>query len=210
MPRPFHSLQIQDFQQLLAKFPFARTITEVHMHHTWIPDHDSDRGLASVEAMWRYHTQTLRWSDIAQHLTIDKQGTLWTGRNLNVPPASAGGFNGNRQAGPFMFEMIGNFDHGHDLFEGDQRQATLLVIALVQRRFDLPPEALRFHNEMSSKTCPGTTIDKRRSWTPSALSTMRFTKRSKTMDRSRRRRLRSWALKNVPSRLAQTHSRSPM
>ena len=62
------------FKLLLDDYPFTRQINEVHMHHTWIPNHDQDRGLASVEAMWRYHTQHLGWSDIAQHLTIDKHG----------------------------------------------------------------------------------------------------------------------------------------
>jgi hypothetical protein len=34
------------------------------------------------------------------------------------------------------------------------------VIARVQRRNDLPPQAVRFHNEMSPKTCPGARVDK--------------------------------------------------
>ncbi|MEO0741158.1 MAG: caspase family protein [Bacteroidota bacterium] len=160
MPKPFHSLSLAEFKLLLDDYPFTRQINEVHMHHTWIPNHAQDRGLASVEAMWRYHTQHLGWSDIAQHLTIDKHGTLWTGRDWNAVPASAGGFNGNRAAGPFMFEMIGDFDLGRDPFEDPQRDATLKVIALVQRRFGLPPEALKFHREMGPKTCPGTAIDK--------------------------------------------------
>ena len=54
--------------------------------------------------------------------TIAPDGTIWTGRNWNQPPASAAGHNGNRTAGPFMFEMIGDFDHGHDRFEGEQRR----------------------------------------------------------------------------------------
>ena len=43
-----------------------------------------------------------------------------------------------------MFEMIGDFDLGHDQWAGAQ-PAPRSVIARVQRLFGLPPEALRFH-----------------------------------------------------------------
>ena len=109
--------------------------------------------------MWRFHTQTNGWSDIAQHITIAPDGTIWTGRNWNQPPASAAGHNGNRTAGPFMFEMVGDFDHGRDRFEGEQRHVTLAVIALVQKKFNLAPEALRFHHQMSTKFCPGSSLN---------------------------------------------------
>jgi hypothetical protein len=160
MPQPFRQLTVEEFAALLDQYPFSRRINAVHMHHTWRPNHAQDRGHDSVVSMWRFHTQTLGWSDIAQHITIDSQGRIWTGRDWNSPPASASGHNGNRSAGPFMFEMIGDFDAGKDPFEDPQREAVLRVIAHVQRRFGLPPEALRFHNEMSPKSCPGTGIDK--------------------------------------------------
>jgi hypothetical protein len=158
MPAPFRKLTLEEFADLLARFPFTRRIDAVHMHHTWRPNHSQYRGLSSIEAMWRFHTQQNGWSDIAQHLTIAPDGAIWTGRNWNQPPASAGGFNGNRRAGPFMFEMIGDFDLGRDRFEGPQREAAIQVIALVQERFGLSVESLRFHNQMSPKTCPGSAI----------------------------------------------------
>ena len=58
-----------------------------------------------------------------------------------------------------MFEMIGNFDRGHDVFAGPQRDTVLKVIALIQERFDLPPSSLRFHNSLSGKSCPGNALD---------------------------------------------------
>ncbi len=155
----FHALSINEFAVLLGNFPFTRRIDTVHLHHTWRPEHRDYRGLPTIEAMWRYHTQTLHWSDIGQHVSIAPDGTIWTGRNWNRSPASATGHNGNSRSGPFMIEMIGNFDRDHDPFEGAQKEAALKVVALVQRQFSLPPEALRFHNQMSSKTCPGTSVD---------------------------------------------------
>lgn len=57
-----------------------------------------------------------------------------------------------------MFEMIGDFDRGCDPFAGKQRETVVKVIALVQQRFRLAPEKLLFHNMISSKTCPGSSI----------------------------------------------------
>jgi hypothetical protein len=157
---PFHPLTLGQFAELLERFPFTRRINAVHMHHTWSPRRADYRGLDSIVGMWRYHTRECGWSDIAQHLTIAPDGTLWTGRGWNSAPASASGHNGTSKEGPFMFEMIGNFDHGHDRFEGPQREAALEVIARVQERFGLAADSLRFHREMSSKTCPGSAIDR--------------------------------------------------
>ena len=53
-----------------------------------------------------------------------------------MPPASASGHNGNTHAGPFMFEMIGDFDTGKDAFADPQRATytTGFRIAFDQRR----------------------------------------------------------------------------
>jgi hypothetical protein len=162
MPPPFQRLSMPQFAAVLQAFPFTRRITAVHMHHTWRPDHSMWRGAASMEGMWRFHTQERNFSDIAQHLTIDPEGLVWTGRHWNAAPASARGHNGNGVAGPFMFEIVGNFDKGCDPFDGAQRQAVFDVIALVQRRFGLDAEALMFHNQAADKSCPGSSIDRSR------------------------------------------------
>lgn len=158
MPPPFRKITLEQFDALLKQFPFQRRINAVHMHHTWRPNHAQFQGHDSIVSMWRFHTVDNGWSDIAQHLTIAPDGGLWLGRNWNSPPASAGGHNGTTAAGPFMFEMVGDFDRGRDRFDGPQKEAALQVIARVQDRFNLPPGSLRFHNQMSSKTCPGSAI----------------------------------------------------
>ncbi|MBT9491211.1 MAG: caspase family protein [Paucibacter sp.] len=160
MPTPtFQRLDLAQFEALLSKFPFTRKVNAVHMHHTWQPRRVDFRGHDTIVSMWRHHTQVNRWSNIAQHLTIDPEGFVWLGRNWNVAPASAAGHNGSTTAGPFMFEMVGDFDTGREPFNGAQKEAALRVVALVQRRFGLRPATLRFHSMMSTKTCPGSSID---------------------------------------------------
>lgn len=160
MTREFKSANLYEIQDIVSTYPFSRRITEVHLHHTWRPRQSDYRGLATIEGMWRYHTETNGWSDIGQHVTVAPNGSVWLCRNFNWAPASARGFNGNSQAGPFMIEMIGNFDIDEEQLSREQLQATLAVIKAVQNRFGLAPHALRFHNEMSDKTCPGSSSDK--------------------------------------------------
>jgi hypothetical protein len=160
MPRPFQSLTVDQLYDLVSQFQFARRIDAVHLHHTWLPDKSRYKGLASIEAIYQFHTAVNGWSDIAQHLTIDPYGTIWTGRNWNDPPASVKGFNGNAECGPFMLAMVGNFDETKDPFDGAQRDSVIAVIALVQERFQLAAQSLRFHNQLTNvKTCPGNGID---------------------------------------------------
>ena len=159
MPAPFKQLNREQFAALLDKFPFTRKINAVHMHHTFKPNHAQYKGHETIVGMWRFHTETKGWQDIAQHITIAPDGSIWLGRDWNLPPVSATGHNGNSIAGPFMFEMIGNFDRGNDPFTGEQRKTTLEVIARIQLKFQLAPESLVFHNAMSTKTCPGNGID---------------------------------------------------
>lgn len=156
--RQFHPLDVNAFKLLVERFDFRRRIDSVHLHHTWRPDHSQYKGRDSILAMWRFHTQEMGWDDIAQHVTIAPDGTIWTGRDWNRRPASAAGFNGNATVGPFMIEMIGDFDRGKDRFEGAQKAAALEVIAAIQARHDLPEKSLKFHNTMSKKTCPGSAI----------------------------------------------------
>ena len=60
-----------------------------------------------------------------------------------------------------MIEMIGDFDSGQDRLEGDQREAVVRVVACLLTRFDLSVEAVRFHNQMSHKSCPGSSVNYR-------------------------------------------------
>jgi hypothetical protein len=154
----FHQLSVPEFLTLLHSFTPARRINAVHLHHTWRPRHADYRGFDTIRGMWRFHTGSQGWLDIAQHLSIAPDGTVWTGRHWDLPPASATGHNGSSVAGPFMIEMIGDFDAGQDPFGGDQKETALNVLAALLDRFALPTEAIHFHNAMSSKTCPGTSI----------------------------------------------------
>lgn len=162
MPAPFQALTTAQFRSAVEAFAWRRRVWRVDMHHTFRPDHARWRAigsLACVEGMWRAHVLERGFDDIAQHVSIMPDGTIWTGRDWNVTPASVG-FGLNR--GVFMLETVGNFDRGCDVLEGVQLASVLSVIGTVQQRFALPPQALLFHREVpvTEKTCPGTSLSK--------------------------------------------------
>lgn len=161
MPPPFHRLDLPTFQSLIAAWAKTgrRRADAVHMHHTWKPRQADWRGEATVKAMWRHHVEERDFSDIAQHVTIAPDGSIWTGRHWDLPPASALGHNGGASAGPFMFETVGDFDIGQESLSGPQLETVLAVIAAVQEAFGLGVESLRFHRDLGSpKTCPGSAV----------------------------------------------------
>ncbi|MGZ3215822.1 peptidoglycan recognition protein family protein [Paracoccus sp. T5] len=157
MPPRFVGMSRADFISVVGEFAWKNPKTSVHVHHTWRPNHSQYRGQKTILAMWKYHTQTNGWSDIAQHVSIAPDGTIWSGRNWNAVPASAAGYN----TGAFMFETIGDFDKGKDVLQGEQLQSVLTVTATILIAFGLKPwTAVKFHNQMSQKTCPGSSIDR--------------------------------------------------
>ncbi len=100
MPRPIQQLTLAELQSLLDDWKPVRTIREVHIHCTDRPNHADFRGLASVEAMRRFH-QSIGMNDIAQHLTVDPQGLFWTGRPFDTMPASVRGTQRDVRGRPF-------------------------------------------------------------------------------------------------------------
>lgn len=139
---------------------------EFHIHHTWKPTHKDFNGsnhIQLVENMAYYHINTLKWSDIGQHITLMPDGVVVSGRDFGKYPASITG----RNKGAFAMEMLGNFDiqgaktstyndRGYDKFEGKQKESALKIAKyFLDRGINIV-----FHNEYSTKTCPGNGINK--------------------------------------------------
>ena len=161
MSAPFHQLSVDEFAELVARFDFTRRIDLVHLHHTWRPTHADYVGASTIEAMWRYHTQDNGWTDIAQHVTIAPDGI-----DLDRPAAGTSrrrarrATTATRTAGPFMFEMIGDFDPARPAPGHAARDARSSVIARVQRALrSAADDALRFHNEMSRQDVSGHALE---------------------------------------------------
>jgi murein L,D-transpeptidase YcbB/YkuD len=161
-----YGILFNDAESFLAylKDNLSSEITETHVHHTYSPSHAHFTGSnykALQDGMRRYHVNARNFQDIAQHVTIFPDGRIMTGRNPNVPPASATGYNDsdNDKQHPFMFEMVGNFDIGHDKLQGPQLESAIKITKFLMNK----GAKVRFHNQClingkSPKSCPGTSI----------------------------------------------------
>lgn len=159
MSSRFRPLSRQEFKDEVENFIWTRRVWRVDLHHSVVPAIDDYRGLESIEAIWRNDIERRGWEDIAQHITIGPEGAIWTGRDWNKTPASIGR---RMNLGAFMVEAIGNFDRGKDRLEGAQLDSVLFAIDVIQRRFDLPVQALLFHRDVpqADDTSPGSSVDK--------------------------------------------------
>ena len=160
MTRKFQKYSVTEFLKVIKFFPWnGEGKTEIHVHHTWRPTKSQYVGERTIWGMWNYHVNNNGWADIAQHISIAPDGTIWTGRDWNKTPVSAYGYN---HPAVFMMEIIGDFDIGRDVLDGEQLNSTLAAVAGIQELFALPLwSSVKFHNQMSSvKTCPGSSINR--------------------------------------------------
>lgn len=96
--------------------PIARvsSIRQVHVHHTDNANNYTwDEVPAMLRSIYRYHTQTLGWADIAYNFLVDKFGRIWVGRAGSVGNMARGahtlGFNDTSVG----VAVLGNFQTGH-------------------------------------------------------------------------------------------------
>jgi hypothetical protein len=90
---------------------YNSTILQAHVHHSASGNGYSQGDVpALIRSFYKYHTQSLGWSDLAYNFLVDSFGTIWEGRYGGIDQAVRGahtlGFN-NSSTG---FCVIGNLD----------------------------------------------------------------------------------------------------
>ncbi|MDR7870296.1 MAG: N-acetylmuramoyl-L-alanine amidase [Tissierellaceae bacterium] len=155
------------FEDLLKELD-EHTFKQLHIHHTWKPTHKNFNGVNHFNiqtSMYNYHTKTLGWGNIGQHLTLFPDGKWLTGRPFGSTPASIKGWN----TGALAVEMVGNFDtpgtgsyndSGYDKLEGRQKEEILRLIKYFIDKYGEDSVVFHRDNPTAGKTCPGTSLDK--------------------------------------------------
>lgn len=90
---------------------YESTIEQVHVHHTASGNgYSREETPALIRGMYRYHTKSLGWSDIAYNFLVDRFGRIWEGRAggvaRNVRGAHTLGFNSDSCG----VAVIGNYE----------------------------------------------------------------------------------------------------
>ena len=159
-------VSLEELLKELDKYKFK----QFHLHHTWKPvkkQFNGKNGVQLCKNMENFHVNSLKWKEIGQHTTLLPDGKFVICRYpFSKTPSSIAGWN----TGAFCCEMIGNFDIkgtstvndlGYDKLEGEQRKSALGLTKYFIDRFG--ENSVKFHNEKYSKSCPGTSLNKK-SW----------------------------------------------
>jgi N-acetylmuramoyl-L-alanine amidase len=109
---------------------------------------------AKVEEIRRWHVRDRGWKDIGYHWIIDRDGQIAAGR----PETVVGAHVANHNTGSIGICLIGG--HGSNAddqflenFTPPQDRALRGLIADIKSRADIT--AIRGHNEVAAKACPG-------------------------------------------------------
>lgn len=165
----FTKMTVSEFENWIANLRIGRTVLKVQQHHTYIPSYIHFTGTNHFErqlAMKNYHVNQNGWSHIGQHLTIFPDGTVMTGRSLELSPACIS----NQNAHSICIENFGNFDLNGDVMTTLQREAIIAVTAALCKKFNLPVNSntivyhhwfrldngFRNNGAGGNKSCPGT------------------------------------------------------
>lgn len=162
-------MTVAEFDTWLTALQVSRTILFVQEHHTYSPSYSQFNGNNHFElqqGMKNYHVTHNGWSDIAQQFTTFPDGTIMTGRPMEVTPACILGKN----AHAVCIENLGNFDTGGDAMRPEQRDTIIKMAALLCKRFGIPvtdtgivyhhwfdlTTGARNNGTKNNKSCPGT------------------------------------------------------
>lgn len=148
----------------------TRKVKLLQVHHTASPSYKhwaTDNALRRQENMRSFHIGR-GFGDIAQQFTVFPDGTIANGRSLNKAPCGITGAN----TGAICVEIYGNFDKGQDVMNAKQKEAVIVLYALMCKYFKLTPSTTTIRPHAwytakgvylgnyiagkSTKTCPGT------------------------------------------------------
>lgn len=158
-PFVMRRLSLDQWPAYIAGYPFTWQLpSRVVLHHTAIPTEAQWRGLDSMRAMQRSYAGK-GWTS-SPHLYCAPDG-IWLAAPLNRIGIHAGAGNGSLREGWYSIglEMVGDFDQRRP--EGRTWAHTVAVLAGLRARIGRPlADILSFHRDYSTKSCPGTAVNR--------------------------------------------------
>lgn len=158
-----------EFSEWIKVQRVGRTVISIQQHHTYSPDYSGFNGSNHFDlqrSMKNYHVNHNGWSDLGQHFTSFPDGSILTGRSMELSPAGIYGANANS----ICFEHLGNFDAGRDNMTDLHSRTIVEMTASVCAKFSINADenGVLYHHWFnlvtgernngsgSNKSCPGT------------------------------------------------------
>lgn len=165
----FTKMNLAEFDTWINKLRVGRTVLLVQQHHTWNPSYKLFNGSNHFDhqrSMKNHHVAHNGWADIGQHFTTFPDGTIVTGRSLELTPACLKGANSTG----ICMEHFGNFDKGGDTMTPEHKDTIVKMTAILCKRFGIPVNSqkivyhhwydlgsgARNNGTKNNKSCPGT------------------------------------------------------
>lgn len=175
---------------LANQSPRYGTVKAIMLHHTYRPNQTTHpfHGLSSMKNIQAYHRSLPRVRDIMANLYVTPTGTVWTARPLDwdnwahayvklpwsqvEPEAKEIAYPDKQFFNHYSIgiEMVANFDAEPVEPVPTVLETALDVICLICLRWELGPEHIFFHRDVSPKSCPGKQLG--RAWVRERIGAM--------------------------------------
>jgi hypothetical protein len=127
----------------------THTVERLTIHHAGTQS--GTTGPAQFRGWQAWHMDGQGWGDIAYHLLVGIDGTVYQGRD----PAYEGDTGTTYDTtGHFLVVVEGNFDHEEPTRA--QIESLSRVLAGVSQQYGVPPSGISGHRDHAATTCPGT------------------------------------------------------
>lgn len=148
------NLTLAEFVDHLRQSTPARLIDSIIVHHFYKPTAAEWQGLETLEDVRQFHVETNGWADIGYHVIIGPDGSIWLARPIEDVGAHCKGHNDTSVGVAFAADFDSEDPATNGLAVGHQ------VVAALCTRFNISLERVFFHRDFSSKSCPGTNMDR--------------------------------------------------
>ena len=144
----------------------AHSIDRITVHHTARP-HD-DTPMEEKLQRWQNYHQSIGFGDIAYHMVIAADGTIYQGREYDYVGSTRTSYD---PTGHFLPSLDGMFDElwdspnddddepdGADELSAEQLGSLLDLLAWASVEFGIPPAEIAGHRDYAATACPGTVV----------------------------------------------------
>jgi hypothetical protein len=144
----------------------GHTVERITVHHTARP-HD-DTPMEEKLQRWQNYHQSIGFGDIAYHLVIGADGTIYQGREYEYVGSTRTSYD---PTGHFLPSLDGMFDElwdspnddddepdGADELSAEQLGSFLDLLAWASVEFGIDPAEIAGHRDYAATACPGTVV----------------------------------------------------